>query len=288
MPLPQLPTRSAESHKGDFGRAILIGGSRGMSGAIALAGIAALRSGAGLVTLAVPELCLDAVAAYEPSYMTLALPCDAAGRLSAAAFDELVSRCASATCVACGPGMGLTDGTIQLVTRLYTTLACPMVVDADALNALASQPFLSLRPAGPRVLTPHPGEFRRLVGLAQGQGSRADLTERAAELASSSGAVVILKGHRSVITDGRQLAENRSGNPGMATGGSGDVLTGIVTGLICQGLDACPAARLAAHLHGRAGDLAADRLGQVSMMASDLLRFLPAAFCEHQALGSQA
>jgi NAD(P)H-hydrate epimerase len=281
MGLPKLPPRKADAHKGDFGRALLIGGSRGMAGAISLAGMACLRSGAGLVRLAVPECILDTVAAFEPSYMTVPLACDSSGYLFAAAYDQLQPHLEVATCVACGPGLARSSDLVQLVHRLYTTVPQPMVLDADALNALASLPDGLAHPGGPRVLTPHPGEFARLVKSPAGdKPSREVQCAAAIQLARQHGIVVLLKGHRTYITNGDREALNATGNPGMATGGTGDVLTGIVTALICQGLAPFDAAALGAHVHGLAGDLAADELGQVSLIASDLVRYLPQALLQ--------
>ncbi|MBI2826985.1 MAG: NAD(P)H-hydrate dehydratase [Planctomycetia bacterium] len=275
-PLPRLAKRPADSHKGDFGRALLIGGSRGMTGAIALAGMAALRGGAGLVRLAVPDCCLGTVASFEPSLMTAPLPCDVGGRIAAAARSILEELLAPVTAVGCGPGLSRSAELDRLVAWLYTRLPQPAVFDADALNALATQPDVLRRPGGPRVLTPHPGEFGRLSGDNELK-SREALEERAASLAGECGVVIVLKGHRSLVTDGTQRSHNATGNPGMATGGTGDVLTGIVTALLCQGLAPYNAARLGAHVHGLAGDLAATELGEVSLIASDLVRFLPRA-----------
>jgi NAD(P)H-hydrate epimerase len=272
--LPQLLPRPADAHKGSFGTALIVGGSRGMSGAVALAGMAALRGGAGLVRLAVPDVCLDAVARFEPSYMTVGLPADAGGRLAASACDAIVALVDAATVVACGPGLGRSWDLDQLVGRLYQEVRKPMVVDADGLNALSADADVLNQPGGPRILTPHPGEFARLTGKKlDGQQRQA----AAVELAARCRAVVVLKGHRTLITDGTRQAINTTGNPGMATGGTGDVLTGLITALWCQGLEAFDAARLGVHLHGLAGDLAAEELGQVSLIASDLVRFLPAA-----------
>ncbi|MCC6125551.1 MAG: NAD(P)H-hydrate dehydratase [Pirellulales bacterium] len=302
-PLPLLPPREPDAHKGDFGTALVIGGSRGMSGAAGLAGMAALRGGAGLVRVAVPEVCLDSVAGFEPCYTTIPLPCDEAGRISAAALPILREEARNATALALGPGLGRSAQLDELVAALYREIEKPLIVDADALNALATQPDVYLLPpAGPRILTPHPGEFARLIrkkleGEKTGTGS--EPTERgsmekadrevpvpifsprqqaAIALAAKSGAVVLLKGHRTLITDGWRRVLNSTGNPGMATGGSGDVLTGLIAALLCQRLSPFDAARLAAHLHGLAGDLAAKELGEVSLIARDLIEFLPKAF----------
>jgi ADP-dependent NAD(P)H-hydrate dehydratase len=277
--LPKLPPRSADSHKGDFGRALLIGGSRGMAGAIGLAGMSCLRSGAGLVKLAVPECILDTVAGFEPSYMTMPLPCDSSGYLFAASYDQLAPLFQEATCVAVGPGLAKSAELSQLVRKLYTALRQPLVIDADALNALASLNGGLTQAAGPRILTPHPGEFSRLAKYPLGaKVSRVEQIAHAKELARDHQLVIVLKGHHSVITDGSHEAINTTGNPGMATGGTGDVLTGVIAALMCQGLSSFEAAVLGAHVHGLAGDLAAKELGQVSLVASDVITYLPKAF----------
>jgi ADP-dependent NAD(P)H-hydrate dehydratase len=277
--LPRLAPRRADSHKGDFGRALIVGGSRGMAGAISLAGISCLRSGAGLVKLAVPDCILDAVASFEASYMTFAVPCDRAGRIKLKSARKLAEYLQSATCVACGPGLGRSKRLQSLVRELYESFPQPLVIDADGLNALSDANEPLGNPGGPRILTPHPGEFARLAKYGDAEKpSRDEQIKRAQELAASHQVVILLKGHRTIITDGQQTAENTTGNPGMATGGTGDVLTGIITALVCQGLSPFDAAVLGAHVHGLAGDLAANELGQVSLIASDLLKYLPAAF----------
>jgi NAD(P)H-hydrate epimerase len=278
-PLVRLPARDENAHKGDFGTALIVGGSRGMAGAAALAGMAALRGGAGLVRLAVPDCCLDLVASFEPSYMTVPLPSDKDGRIAATAYERICELAEAATVIACGPGLGRSHELEELVVRLYRDLAKPMLFDADALNALAARPrslFLDAlgSPAHPRILTPHPGEFARLIGRKLDGEAR---EKAAVKLAAQSHTVVVLKGHRTLITDGLHQAHNATGNPGMATGGTGDVLTGLICALACQGLPAFQAARLGAHLHGLAGDIAAAELGQVSLIASDLVHFLPKA-----------
>jgi ADP-dependent NAD(P)H-hydrate dehydratase len=278
--LPRLPPRRPDSHKGDFGLALIVGGSRGMAGAAALAGMSALRGGAGLVRLAVPDAVLDTVAGFEPSYMTVPLPSDADGHIGHGAFDRIVELAEKATAIACGPGLGRSLVLDQIVLRLYQEIAKPMVFDADALNALAGEPDSLAHPGGPRILTPHPGEFARLIGRKLEPGPR---NEAAVQLAARCGIVVVLKGHRTLVTDGARQAINATGNPGMATGGAGDVLTGLITALCCQHLDPFDAARLGVHLHGLAGDLAAGELGEVSLIAGDLILYLPDAICETMA-----
>jgi ADP-dependent NAD(P)H-hydrate dehydratase len=279
--LPQLPPRNPDSHKGDYGRALLIGGSRGMAGAIGLAGMACLRSGAGLVKIASPVDAADTVASFEPSYMVTALPLKDDGN-AAAAQSEIEKLLDWATCVAIGPGLGRSADATALVRWLYKTAKQPLVVDADALNALAEHPDELATKAGPRILTPHPGEFARLCPLKD--DSRQAQAAAAHKLAWEKHIIVLLKGHRTYITSGSEDALNQTGNPGMATGGCGDVLTGIITALLGQGLAPFDAAVLGAHVHGLAGDLAAFELGQVSLIASDLVRFLPQAFRRMQTL----
>lgn len=278
LPLPELPARAADSHKGDFGRVLLVGGSRGMSGAISLAGMSACRSGAGLVTLAVPDPILEVVAGFEPSYMTVPLASDAQGRLHESAKEQLDRITAMATVVACGPGLGRSDGVTSCVRHLYRQLSQPMVIDADGLNALAARPNGLADPGGPRVLTPHPGELRRLLDADPASPPAGTLREQAIRMASQYGLVMVLKGSRTLITDGTRRTHNLTGNPGLATGGTGDVLTGLIAALVGQGLEPFAAAQLGVYLHGVAGDLAAARLGQISLIARDVLEYLPAAF----------
>jgi ADP-dependent NAD(P)H-hydrate dehydratase len=275
--LPKLEPRAPGAHKGDFGRVLLVGGSRGMAGAIGLAGLAALRSGAGLVRLGVPQGVLATVAGYEPSYMTVGLGEDSAGRLGAGAWSELESVVGGSDVVACGPGWGRSEELARLGAAMYCQSSVPTVFDADALFALAQQrQDLGLH-AAPRIVTPHEGEFRRLLG-AGAPDSRSEVVAAAHNLARDAQLVLVLKGHRTLVTDGNDWAENETGNPGMATGGTGDVLTGVIAALVAQGLGCWEAARLGVHVHGLAGDFAARELGEISLIASDLVRFLPRAF----------
>jgi NAD(P)H-hydrate epimerase len=181
-----------------------------------------------------------------------------------------------ATAVAIGPGLGRSATLTKLVGQLYATVRQPMVVDADALNALAELGDAIQQPAGPRILTPHPGEFARLSDDPIGDES--ERIAAAAKLAKRMRAIVVLKGHRTVVADGRDHYVNETGNPGMATGGTGDVLTGVITGLLCLGSDPFDAARLGVYVHGLAGDLAATEVGQTSLTASDLVEQLSDAW----------
>lgn len=277
----ELPSRPAEGNKGTFGRVLIVAGSVGMSGAAALSGMAALRGGAGLVTVAVPAPIQPIVASFEPSYMTLALPATEAGQISRAAILNLEKLVQHASAVACGPGWGQSAELAEVLRWLMQNVKQPMVIDADALNLLALNLDLFEGMAGPRILTPHPGEFARLINsdVPTVQSRRNDL---AVEFAAKHRVVVLLKGAGTVITDGARVAVNTTGNSGMGTGGTGDVLTGLLAALLAQGLEPFAAARLAAHWHGLAGDLAADKLSQPSLIASDLPRYFGAAWRQLQ------
>lgn len=280
LPLPKLESREADSHKGDYGRVLIVGGSRGMAGAPALAGMAALRSGAGLVTLAVPRSVQPTVASFEPSMMTLGLGADSDDGLLIDCQAEILSVAEKMDVVALGPGLGSDASTAQLVCELYQAVSQPLVVDADALNALAKSPQQIKSPGGTRILTPHPGEFRRLMDadIASEDQARAAQASELCQRDPTGRTIVVLKGHRTIVCDGQHFAINATGNPGMATGGTGDCLTGIVAALVAQGVSPFDAARLGVNIHGLAGDLAAEELGQTSMIASDLIRFLPRAY----------
>ncbi|MES2789226.1 MAG: NAD(P)H-hydrate dehydratase [Planctomycetota bacterium] len=275
----QLPARPTEGNKGTFGRALILAGSVGMSGAAALSGVAALRGGAGLVTVAVPSPIQPIVASFEPSYMTLALPATAEGQFSRETLEKLPKLVSHASAVACGPGWGQSAELSEILGWLLQNVSQPLVVDADALNLLAQSPDLLGQAAGPRILTPHPGEFARLVksDVPTVQRQRIDL---AVKFAAQHRVVVLLKGAGTVITDGTRVAINNTGNSGMGTGGTGDVLTGLLTALLGQGLEPFAAARLAAHLHGLAGDLAAAELSQPALIASDLPHYFGPAWLQ--------
>ena len=278
--VPHLPPRPLDANKGLFGRVLVIAGSRGMSGAGVLCASAALRGGAGLVTLAVPADVLPLVAPAQPCYMTAPLPGDEKGHLSAAARDELLALVQASTVTVMGPGLGRSPDVTQLVMQVIEQATVPLVLDADALNALAESPGNLRGRKGPTVLTPHPGEMGRLLGCATNivQDGRMQLAVR---FAADMGVVLVLKGHRTLVTDGRRLYGNTTGNPGMATGGTGDVLGGLIGALAAQGLETFAAAQLGVYLHGLAGDLARDEVGEVSLIASDLLTYLPRAFKAH-------
>jgi NAD(P)H-hydrate epimerase len=278
LTLPKLPGRPDDSHKGSFGNALIVAGSRGMSGAAVLAGLGALRGGAGLTTLAVPSSVQPIVAGFEPSYLTVGLAEDEAGRISLSAASEILERAQQATAVAIGPGWGKSPELVELARLLYTQLEKPVIVDADALNALAALPDgVPKSSPAPRVLTPHPGEFARLTRTERAH-IQSDRETAASSFALEHEVVVVLKGQGTVVTDGRQATINTTGNSGMATGGTGDVLTGLVVALLAQGMTPFEGAHLAVHLHGLAGDLAAAELGKPGMTASDIPTFLGRAW----------
>ena len=281
--IPRLPLRALDAHKGLFGHALIIGGATGMSGAISITGTACLRSGAGLVTLGMPRCSHGVVASFDPNYMTLPLPCDSDGRLNCDAEFALSIPLTRASCVAIGPGLGRSDASDRLVAFLFENFERPLLVDADGLNALSESRIWqeSVRGTTPpfsrlRILTPHPGEWERLCGVSA--KDRVGQVEAAIDLAARTRCIVLLKGNQTLITNGKDSFINSTGNASMAVGGSGDCLTGIITALVCQRMEGLDAARLGAHLHGLAADIAHERLGTPSTLATDLIRYLPAAF----------
>jgi NAD(P)H-hydrate epimerase len=274
--LPVLPPRAADSNKGSFGRVLVIAGSRGMSGAAVLSASAALRGGAGLVRLAVPEGILPIVAAANPCYLTAPLPEDEHGLISSEAEMRLLTLAEANQALAIGPGLGRSAAIGHLVATVLAAVKPPMVLDADGLNSLEKNTEQLKTRNSPTILTPHPGEFARLLGtdVATVQANREELAVR---FAADHAVVLVLKGHGSIVTDGHNIYLNATGNPGMATGGTGDVLTGLIAALLGQGLQPFAAAQLGVHMHGLAGDLARDQLGEVGLIASDLLDYLPRA-----------
>lgn len=281
--LPPLPPRQRDASKRDFGRVLVVGGSAGMAGAPALAAMAALRSGAGLVELAVPDAVAVIAAGFDPCVMAHGLPAGVDGTFAAAAADRVRTASALADAVVVGPGIGRSDAVRDLVLGLWRTLKAPAVFDADALWTLAGAADRLRDHAGPRVLTPHAGEMLRLMGrnpAAAEARDRGFLERAAADMAAAGGAVIVLKGAGTLVVGAGREARNETGNPGMATAGTGDVLAGVVAALLAQGLTAFDAARLAAWVHGRAGDAAARDLGRVSMTAVDVLDRLHVAFRE--------
>lgn len=277
--LPPLPPRPADGHKGTFGRVVALAGSDRFSGAAVLVARAALRSGAGLAVIACPARVLPQIAARVMAEITEPLPDAPPGVLATVSVRRALELAGAADAVALGPG--LSDDPRALDFARAVTLRCtrPLVLDADGLNAFAGRlEELAACPA-PLVLTPHPGEAARLLGVSAADVQR-DRAGAVSELARRSGATCLLKGAATLVAEGTRRARNGTGNSGMATGGSGDVLTGVIAALLAQGMAPFEAAVLGAHLHGRAGDLAAAVTGERSLIATDLLDHLQDAFLE--------
>jgi len=272
-----LPPRPTGAHKGTFGRVLIVAGSRGMTGAACLAGEASLRAGAGLVTVAVPETLHDIVEMKLTEVMTAPLPDDGKGCLCGEAGQAILSLLENKDVLVIGPGLSSEPGVAALVKELLPSIGVTSVLDADALNALAGAGELLRKIQAPVIITPHPGEMARLVGTSIGeiQGDRLTTVSKAA---LDWDAVVLLKGARTVVADpGGAIYINPTGNPGMATAGSGDVLAGTIAALAGQGLDPSRAAAAGAYLHGLAGDLAAREKGMMGLVAGDLVLTLPEA-----------
>ena len=267
--LSLLPDRDPWGHKGTFGKILLLCGSRGFTGAAYLAAMGALRSGAGLTFLGVPEsiYAIEAVKLNEP--VVFPLP-DRDGKLSADAIPEILKRLPDMDAVLIGPGLGQSEGTFEVVKSVLENAACPVVLDADGINVMAAHKDILRGRRSPTILTPHDGEFARLGGCV-GQDRMASAKARARDL----GCIILLKGHRTCITDGESCYENHTGNPGMAVGGSGDVLAGIIVSLLGQHIAPLEAAAVGAWLHGTAGDLCAREMGQYGMLPTDMLKVLP-------------
>ena len=277
-----LPPRKPEMHKGDAGRVLLLSGSIGLSGAAALCTMGALRVGAGLVTLALPKSLHHPMAEKLTEAMFLVLPETKEGSLSVPALPEIVHAIQRMDAVGIGPGLSQQSQTKELVRQLLPVVTKPLVLDADGLNALADDIGLLKKRSLPMILTPHPGEMGRLITLSAEDVQR-DRERIAQEFAKKYRVVLALKGHRTIVAnyDGA-LFVNETGNPGMATGGSGDVLTGMIAGLLGQKLSLFDAARLGVYLHGLAGDLAAEERGEIGLIASDLVDRIPLAIRKYQ------
>ncbi|GAB4340167.1 MAG: hypothetical protein Kow0099_15880 [Candidatus Abyssubacteria bacterium] len=273
-----VPARPKDSHKGTYGYLLVIAGSVGLTGAACLACESALRAGVGMVTLGLPRSLNIAMEARLTEVMTHPLPETPEQSLSLAAFDEIIELSKRMHVIALGPGLSTSSETPELVRKLISQIELPMVIDADGLNALAGHADLLTSRSTPTIISPHPGEMSRLTGK-----SIQDITKKrekmALEYARKWGVELILKGAPShVATSDGKLYVNTTGNPGMATAGSGDVLTGVLAGLLGQGLRASDAALLGTYLHGLAGDLAAERLTPWGMIAGDILESLPDAW----------
>jgi hydroxyethylthiazole kinase-like uncharacterized protein yjeF len=273
-----LTPRSPQQHKGDFGHLLVIAGSEGKMGAAAMSALGALRAGAGLVTVAIPRSQNPIIQQLVMEAMSAPMAETAEHTLAEASLPALIQLAEGKRAVALGPGLSLHPETQALIRTLTSQLLCPLVIDADGLNAIAGRETATTVRRAPTVLTPHPGEMARLLGCTADH-VEADRPSSAREAARRYRAWIVLKGAHTLVADpdGR-LWINTTGNPGMATGGTGDVLTGVLGGLLAQSIALPAAATAAIFLHGLAGDLAAGAAGQTGLIAGDLLAYLPAAF----------
>jgi NAD(P)H-hydrate epimerase len=276
--IPKLKPRAINAHKGDFGKVCIIAGSVGMSGAAALAGRSALRAGAGLVRVATPKSVLPIVASIEPSFTTIALAEDGAGRISAKAINTILDAVSENDAVAFGPGIGISGALQSVLEALLEQEGLRLLIDADGLNNLTRIKDWPAKLKAKLILTPHPGEMKRLWSALFREPLPSERKQQAAQLAQRTKSIVALKGAGTVVTNGEKVYINKTGNPGMATAGSGDVLTGVITALMGQGLSNFDAAVLGVYIHGLAGDIAAEKIGQVSLMATDIIGTLGDAF----------
>jgi ADP-dependent NAD(P)H-hydrate dehydratase len=281
--IPKLKPRAADAHKGDFGKVCIIAGSIGMSGAAALAGRSALRAGAGLVRVATPKSVLAIVASIEPSFTTIALPEDSAGRISAKAINIILDAVSENDAVAFGPGIGVSGALKAVLETLLEQENLRLLIDADGLNNLAGIKDWPAKLKAEVILTPHPGEMKRLWAGLFREELPAERQQQAVQLAQKTKTIVALKGAGTVVTDGERVYTNKTGNPGMATAGSGDVLTGVITALMGQNLCNFDATVLGVYIHGLAGDIAAEKTGQVSLIATDIIEALSDAFMKNLA-----
>ncbi len=281
--LAALPARPADAHKGTFGHLLVLAGSPGKTGAAAMTGQAAMRCGTGLVTLASPESLNPILAAKLTEVMCEPCPETDGRTLGRKALERLPDLSQGKTALAVGPGLSTHPETRELVIELVRDATLPLLLDADGLNALAGRADLLREARGPRVLTPHPGEMARLLGI-DGAAVNADRIGLSRRLAGESGAVVVLKGAHTVVADPEgEVCVNTTGNPGMASGGMGDALSGLIAGFLAQGVAPTPAAGLGVYLHGLAADRAAHERGMIGLLASDVIDRIPRTLEEMRA-----
>lgn len=280
--LPILLPRPMDGHKGLFGRVLIVGGSMGMTGAVALAGKAALRSGAGLVKVACPAICQPIVAALDACYTTAGLAATVDGQFDRRSAGELLALAQDSDVVVFGPGAGKANGVLDCLLPLLQIENLPILIDADGLNAVATVRGRSIweQKKAQVIITPHPGEMKRLWSAVFRSRIPTQRSDQAVQMAKTIGAVVVLKGAGTVVSDGQKIYINTTGNVGMATAGAGDVLCGVIAALIGQGLSLLDAGVLGVYLHGRAGDLAARSVGKISLIATDIIDYLKNAFLE--------
>ncbi|HPS54890.1 MAG TPA: NAD(P)H-hydrate dehydratase [Sedimentisphaerales bacterium] len=274
----KLPPRNADSHKGDFGKVCIIAGSTGMAGAAALAGRACLRAGAGLVRVAVAKSTLPIVAAIEPSYTTIALPEDEYGQISFDALPVILNATKENDVIAFGPGVGVSDDLKKILEYLIKIPELALIIDADGLNNLSKLRNWHEISKASLILTPHPGEMKRLWASVFREKIPDDRQQIAGKFAELTNTTVVLKGAGTIVTDGKRLFLNTTGNAGMATAGAGDCLTGTITALKAQKMSFFDSAVLGVYIHGLAGDIAAKKKGQISLIATDIIDCLSDAF----------
>lgn len=287
--VPKLKKRDLWMHKGDAGKVFCVAGSAGMVGAAVLCSRSALRSGAGLVRVGMPWRLAAVLAGRDPNVMTFALPETEEGTISAMAPGKILEALKGFDVLSIGPGISVNAQTVQAVRTLLPQVEQKLVIDADALTAIAKEPAEILtklnKKAGKAILTPHPGEMQRLMGASAASldlgKDEAARKSAAVGMAQKYGVVVVLKGHRTIVTDGEKLYVNLTGNPGMAKAGMGDVLTGVISSMRAQGFEPFEAAVLGTYLHGLAGDLTRDLMGEFGMIASDVIEGLPEATKRH-------
>ena len=264
-----LPDRSPDAHKGNFGRILLLCSSCGYTGAAALCAMGALRSGAGLVYLGVPKSIYQIEATKLTEPIVFALP-EADGKYHSSALELIEPMLHKMDAILIGPGMGISQHTQHILCSILEKYQGTVVIDADGITQLADHIHILRGRNGQTILTPHAGEFTRIGG-----NSENDRISEAVKMATDLGCILLLKGHRTVITDGVTTYVNNTGNPGMAVGGSGDLLAGIIVSLVGQGIDPLLATATAAWLHGRAGDICTEKIGQYGMLPTDMLQELP-------------
>ncbi len=273
-----LKKRKKESHKGDFGHLFVMAGSSGYTGAALLCSQAALLSGSGLVTLGIPESLNTIVAKRIWELMTLPLPETREKSFSLRALPAILKKVEACDAVAIGPGLSRNRETVRLVHQLIPRIKKPMVIDADGLNAVSENPLVLKKAKAPVIVTPHPGEMARLIRKT-GKEVQRDRKKVAKLFSFGYNVITVLKGYHTLVASPTgKLYVNPTGNPGMAKGGCGDVLTGIIGSFLGQGMSPFAAACNGVYVHGLAGDLAVKEKGEVSLLAGDLLKFLPSAF----------
>jgi len=270
--------RELDSHKGDYGHLFIIGGSPGLTGAVCLSGLAALRSGCGLATIGIPESLNQIIEIKLTEVMSFSLPETKEHTFSASALTKTQKFIkGKADGVVIGPGISLKTETQQFVKKIIQITEKPLVIDADAIKIISSDISILKKKKTPAILTPHPGEMGYLIKKPTSEIQK-DRVNCAKKFASEFGVIVILKGYKTIITDGKNIHINLTGNSGMATAGSGDVLSGIIGSFLVQGIDPFQSAKLGVHIHGLAGDLAAKEIGETSLIASDLIEYFPHVF----------